>query len=105
MRIKKTIRLVVTTLALGIGIGINQTTANAATHYMPRSWRGYYHTSSGRGMKISAHSVKMMVKLFIRAADTVGTDCLSPKQVKCTITKFINLIMPSTNIKAVTNGV
>ena len=68
MYLKKMIMLGVTALSVGVGFGATQTTAKAAINYMPKSWRGYYHTSSGRGLKITTHSVSFDGKTFYKSS-------------------------------------
>ncbi|GAX00638.1 hypothetical protein [Secundilactobacillus silagei] len=68
MHFKKLIMLVITALSLGIGVGISQTNAQAATNYMPRSWRGIYYCSFNHTLFVlHAHSVQVDGRTTLRS--------------------------------------
>ncbi|MTV81326.1 hypothetical protein [Secundilactobacillus folii] len=66
MKLKRYVLLGIATLSMGIGIQVNQPTAHAAIHYMPRVWRGYYYSKTGyqRHLHITAHYVSFGGKIF-----------------------------------------
>lgn len=68
MKLKNCVLVGITVLSMGIGFQINQTSVHAAVHYMPKSWRGSYYTTSGRSLSVKAYSVAFDGKTLYKSS-------------------------------------
>lgn len=68
MNFKKILLLGIAIVSMGIGFQLKQTSANAATHHTPSSWRGTYYTTSGDTMNVNKYSIVLNGKTMYKSS-------------------------------------
>lgn len=68
VHVKKFWLLGIIILSMGIGFQLNQSSANAATHHTPSSWRGTYYTTDGDTMNVNTYSIVLNGKTMYKSS-------------------------------------